>query len=56
MKQEPRTALEAAQKQIAELKHKLYMAEMERDLLKNWTSWRGEMPFASKTRKSVHSD
>lgn len=33
-KQEPRTELEAARKEIAELKHKLYMAEMERDLLK----------------------
>ena len=32
--QEPRTELEAARKEIAELKHKLYMAEMERDLLK----------------------
>lgn len=30
----PRTALEEAQKEIAELKHKLYLAEMERDLLK----------------------
>lgn len=34
-KQEPRTELETARKEIAELKHKLYMAEMERDLLKN---------------------
>lgn len=33
-RQEPRTELEAARKEIAELKHKLYMAEMERDLLK----------------------
>ena len=33
-KQEPRTELEVARKEIAELKHKLYMAEMERDLLK----------------------
>ena len=30
--QEPRTELEAAQ---IEIKHKLYLAEMERDLLKN---------------------
>ena len=32
--QVPRTELEAAQKEIAELKHKLYLAEVERDLLK----------------------
>ena len=32
--QEPRTELEQAKIEIAELKHKLYMAEMERDLLK----------------------
>ena len=30
----PRTELEAAQIEIKRLKHKLYMAEMERDLLK----------------------
>ena len=30
----PRTELEAAQIEIEQLKHKLYMAEMERDLLK----------------------
>lgn len=32
--QAPRTELEAAQIEIEQLKHKLYMAEMERDLLK----------------------
>ena len=35
--QTPRTELEAAQIEIEQLKHKLYLAEMERDLLKNWT-------------------
>jgi len=32
--QTPRTELEAAQIEIKRLKHQLYMAEMERDLLK----------------------
>lgn len=32
--QEPRTELEAARIEIEQLKHKLYLAEMERDLLK----------------------
>ena len=32
--QPPRTALEQAQTEIEQLKHKLYLAEMERDLLK----------------------
>ena len=32
--QKPRTELEAAQIEIEQLKHKLYLAEMERDLLK----------------------
>ena len=32
--QEPRSEMEQAKIEIAELKHKLYMAEMERDLLK----------------------
>ena len=32
--QEPRTELERAQIEIAQLKHELYMAKMERDLLK----------------------
>ena len=32
--QAPRTELEAAQIEIEQLKHKLYLAEMERDLLK----------------------
>ena len=30
----PRTELEKAQIEIEQLKHKLYLAEMERDLLK----------------------
>ena len=34
--QTPRTELEAAQIEIEQLKHKLYLAEMERDLLKKW--------------------
>ena len=34
--QAPRTELEKAQIEIEQLKHKLYLAEMERDLLKNW--------------------
>lgn len=34
--QAPRTELEEAQIEIEQLKHKLYLAEMERDLLKNW--------------------
>ena len=33
-KQTPRTELEQAQIEIEQLKHKLYLAEMERDLLK----------------------
>ena len=33
--QKPRTELEKAQIEIEQLKHKLYLAEMERDLLKN---------------------
>ena len=33
--QVPRTELEKAQIEIEKLKHQLYMAEMERDLLKN---------------------
>ena len=32
--QEPRTELEEARIEIERLKHKLYLAEMERDLLK----------------------
>ena len=32
--QEPRTELEKAQIEIEQRKHKLYLAEMERDLLK----------------------
>ena len=33
--QVPRTELEKAQIEIEQLKHKLYLAEMERDLLKS---------------------
>ena len=32
--QKPRTELEAARIEIEQLKHKLYLVEMERDLLK----------------------
>lgn len=35
--QVPRTELEKAQIEIEQLKHKLYLAEMENALLKNWT-------------------
>lgn len=35
--QTPRTKLEQAQIEIEQLKHKLYLAEMENALLKNWT-------------------
>ena len=41
--QTPRTELEAAQIEIERLKHQLYLAELERDLLKNWTRSRGGM-------------
>ncbi|MED9781209.1 MAG: helix-turn-helix domain-containing protein [Peptococcaceae bacterium] len=41
--QEPRTELEKAQIEIERLKHELYMAEMENNLLKNWQSWKGGM-------------
>ena len=34
--QVPRTELEAAQIEIEQLRHKLHLAEMERDLLKKW--------------------
>ena len=53
--QTPRTELEKAQIEIERLKHQLYMAEMERDLLKNWTRSRGGMPLASETGASVPS-
>lgn len=46
--QTPRTELEKAQIEIEQLKHKLYLAEVERDLLKNWRKSRGGMPFGSK--------
>lgn len=45
--QVPKTELEKAQIEIEQLKHKLYLAEMESDLLKNWTRSRGEMSFGS---------
>ena len=51
--QKPRTELEAAQIEIKRLKHQLYMAEMERDLLKNWTRSRGGMPLTSEAVASV---
>lgn len=35
--QTPRTELEQAQIEIEQLKHKLYLAEMENALLKKWT-------------------
>ena len=35
--QTPRTELEQAQIEVEQLKHKLYLAEMENALLKNWT-------------------
>ena len=47
--QVPRTELEKAQIEIEQLKHKLYLAEMERDLLKNWMKSRGERPIGGKT-------
>ncbi len=37
-------------------KHKLYLAEMERDLLKNWRRSRGGMPFASEAGAAVLGD
>jgi transposase len=52
--QTPRTELEQAQIEIEQLKHKLYLAEMENALLKNWTRWRGEMPFGSKAAPYLH--
>ena len=53
--QEPRTELEAAQIEIERLKHQLYLTEMERDLLKNWTRSRGGMPLTSETGAFVPS-
>ena len=52
----PRTELEKAQIEIEQLKHKLYLAEMENTLLKNWTRSRGEMPFGSKTETRLRCD
>ena len=46
--QTPRTELEKAQIEIEQLKHKLYLVEMKRDLLKNWTKSGEGMPIRSK--------
>ena len=54
--QVPRTELEKAQIEIEQLKHKLYLAEMERDLLKNWTKSRGERPIGGKTATCLCGD
>lgn len=54
--QMPRTELEKAQIKIEQLKHKLYLAEMERDLLKNWRRSRGERPFGSETAPHLCRD
>jgi len=43
--QEPRTELEAARIEIEQLKHKLYLAEMERDLLKKLDELEGRDAF-----------
>ena len=53
--QTPRTELEAAQIEIERLKHQLYMAEMERDLQKNWTRSRGGMPLTSEAVSPIPS-
>ena len=47
--QTPHTELERAQIEIERLKHELYMTQMERDLLKNWTKSKGGRPIANKT-------
>lgn len=46
--QKPRGELEKAQIEIEQLQHKLYLAEMERYPLKNWTRSKGGMPIAGK--------
>ena len=43
--QTPRTELEQAQIEIEQLKHKLYLAEMERDLLKKLDEIEGRDAF-----------
>ncbi len=52
--QTPRTELEQAQIEIEQLKHKLYLAEMERDLIKNWRRSRGGMPLRSKAASYLY--
>ena len=52
--QTPRTELEQAQIEIEQLKHKLYLAEMERDLLKKLDEVEREMPLRSKTAPGLH--
>ena len=54
--QVPRTELEKAQIEIEQLKHKLYLAEMERDLLKKIGRDREEMPFGSETAPRLCSN
>lgn len=54
--QTPRTELEQAQIEIEQLKHKLYLVEMERDFLKNWTRQRGEMPLRSETTPGLYGN
>ena len=51
--QEPRSEVEKLQIEVEQLKHRLYMAEMERDLLKKVSekksgNWRGKISIASK--------
>lgn len=53
--QTPRTQLEQAQIEIEQLKHKLYLAEMECDLLKKLDEIERGMPFASKVWASLCS-
>jgi hypothetical protein len=48
--------LEQAQIEIEQLKHKLYLVEMERDFLKNWTRQRGEMPLRSETTPGLYGN
>ena len=54
--QTPRTELEQAQIEIEQLKHKLYLAEMERDLLKKLDEAEREMPLRSKTAPGLHGN
>lgn len=52
--QVPRTELEQTQIKIEQ--HKLYLAQMERDLQKNWKKSRGGMAFRSKEWLGLQSD